>query len=136
MKCECAASGFCPRRNAHVPRHQWRQCQAGEVEHVDRVIASIQRRRQEAKKMEHLDALKLRIERRKQASARAKAWVMFFRTSEDSGLGDTVTRLLKACDNDSTKVDLRKRLRAITAECSCSRNKAIEKLNEQYPYTG
>lgn len=134
MKCECAASGFCPRRNAHVPASQWRKCQSGLVEQVDEVIEKLQASRRKIKKMQRLESLQQRIERRKLTSKRAKEWIMFFKKEPDTGLGDTISRILKTVENDRTKVELRKRLRAITSECSCSRTKAIARLNEQYPY--
>lgn len=134
MTCECEKHGFCPRRNAHVPRHQWKKCQSGLVEEVDIIIEKLEASRHKIKKRHKLEALKARIERRKLTSKRAKEWLMFFRSEEDTGLGDTAVRLLKLCEGNPTKVSLRKRIREIIAECSCSRSKALAKLNENFPY--
>lgn len=41
MKCECAASGWCERRKIHVNKVHWQACQAGQVERVDHVYATI-----------------------------------------------------------------------------------------------
>ncbi len=40
-QCQCAVHGFCTRRNAYVPRPQWRQCQAGQCTRVDKVISDL-----------------------------------------------------------------------------------------------
>lgn len=44
LTCQCASRGFCSRRNAYVPNYQWKQCQAGQVDHVDEVIERLQYR--------------------------------------------------------------------------------------------
>lgn len=79
-------------------------------------------------------AYQARVAKRLAARIRFLGWLMFFATSQDTGLGDTHIRLLRQCEGKSTKVDLRRILRQSLEGCACAREIAIEKLNEQYPY--
>jgi len=75
-----------------------------------------------------------RIERVKLAAdrtARLKDWIAFFRHPGEQGLGDTVKRLKSLAGKRAIKDDLRR----IERICGCETSVAIQKLNEQHPYS-
>ena len=78
--------------------------------------------------------LKSRIERRVSAKRRFVDWITLFKREQDTGVGDATVRLLKACDDNPTKVMLRKKLRELLEGCSCAREAAITRLNDQFPF--
>lgn len=138
MTCQCAQSGWCPRRNAHVPASQWRKCQAGHVEEVDVVIAAIKKKQElsQAKlseKEERMEKLKQRIIKRKAASDRLKGWIIGMRREGETGLGDTVSHLIDLCKEKGKKT-LKIKLNEFLTTCACSKHKAIARLNKEHPY--
>ena len=75
-----------------------------------------------------------RKERIKQSVARTQRlinWLTFFRHPEDRGVGDTAHRLNVPSYKSLDALALLKRL---LAQCSCSKEDAIAKLNKDYPY--
>lgn len=78
--------------------------------------------------------LKERIARRVGAKRRFVDWITLFKREQDTGVGDATVRLLKACDDNPTKVMLRKKLRELLEGCSCAREAAIARLNDQFPF--
>lgn len=53
------------------------------------------------------------------------------RLDSERGIADTAQRLLV---QESTSPDARELLERLLKQCSCSRQDAVERLNEQYPY--
>lgn len=138
MTCQCKEHGFCPRRNAYVPRPLWRQCQQGLCENVDRAVDAIERRKErtqrQQEKLARTEKLKARIEKRREKTSRLKGWITLFSTKEEEGMGDTVLRL-KNLAKDKGKKDLTDQLRGLLDGCSCAEKNAVKRLNSEHPYT-
>ena len=73
---------------------------------------------------------KQRIDQAAARTKRLKAWIAFFRTDGERGLGDTVQRLKSLAGKRAIKEDLRR----IERICGCETSVAIQRLNEQHPY--
>ena len=136
-ECQCQSHGFCPRRNAYVPRHQWRQCQAGRVEYVDMVISALQVKIEYADRKprklstEEKEQRRQRVIEATERKARLISWLKFFRIPEDRGIGDTVHRLmLRSCKSP----DAHKQLENLLKQCNCRRVDAVTKLNTEWSY--
>lgn len=134
-QCQCQSHGFCPRRNAYVPRHQWKQCQAGRVEYVDTVISALQEQVEYAAKKalsdEKKEERRKRVIEAKERQSRLISWLKFFRIPEDRGVGDTAHRLSK---QSRKATDVHRLLESLLKECSCRRTDAVTKLNTEWSY--
>jgi hypothetical protein len=75
-------------------------------------------------------ALKARIEQAVARDKRLHAWIIFFRTPAETGLGDTIKRLTAKAGQRAIKADLVR----LAKTCGCKAEDATKKLNEQYPY--
>ena len=60
-------------------------------------------------------------------------WLLSLRIDGETGLGDTITRMLKS---PKKIADARERMQGLLKRCSCSRSDAVKKLNQDYPYRG
>jgi hypothetical protein len=134
-ECQCKEHGFCPRRNAYVPRHQWKQCQEGRVEYVDAVISALQEKVEYAARKalsdEKKEERRKRVVEAKERKTRLISWLKFLRIPEDSGIGDTAHRLnMKSCKSP----DAHEQLESLLKQCSCRRIDAVTRLNTEYPY--
>jgi hypothetical protein len=78
---------------------------------------------------QHADR-KARIEQSVARNKRLRGWIAFFRTSGESGLGDTIKRLTALAGKRAIKADLER----LSKACGCKPEDATKKLNEQYPY--
>lgn len=130
--CSCPVAGFC---NRHLiqKNEQWHKlCQTNPNYRAawDSWTGPGQKRGEE---LSERDKRVLRIKEKAARVKRFVSWVKFFRKSEDKGLGDTLHRLSTLCGKNQR--DLKRMLKEELSVCACELTKAIEKLNEQHPYS-
>lgn len=131
--CECPLSGWC-NRHAMFKHEAWHglcQKNADYRRAWDNGDGPGQPRQEQPSERE---VRRLKVIKRTEETRRRKQWIAFFKIDSDTGLGDTAQRLLKACDGDTSKVELRKALRSMISACACGRKEAIKRLNSEMPY--
>ena len=125
LQCECKAKGHCTRRNAHVGKHQFEQCQAGRVEHVDRVIEALAKQRKPKKQQS--PSPKPKPIPRDQWPRWAKL-IARFSKPRDIGVGDTVQRIAEKFGGELFK----KWSKSLGVPCGCTERRNT--FNTKYPY--
>jgi len=104
--------------------------QCGGVIHIENGVCLVEGTGKTHELSERQLELKQRIDQAVARDKRLRAWIAFFRTPDETGLGDTIKRLTAKAGQRAIKADLER----LSKACGCKPEDATKKLNEQYPY--
>ena len=128
--CACPLAGYCDRHQCKKTSNLHKLCQQGGDywDAWERGTGPGQVPPQPAEKQL---ARRKRIEERVQRDQRMRGWVSLFRVLSDTGLGDTLVRLIPMA---AKKPLLKAELQQLQRQCGCRIEDATAELNKHYPY--
>lgn len=91
-------------------------------------------RQQDGSRREELNERRARVLERVRKTDRLLSWIVFFRIPGEQGAGDTALRLLNAGCRSKGCHSIRDELKALLKQFACDGRKAVDCVNERYPY--
>lgn len=133
--CSCPLAGWCSRHGLEKTEAFWKLCQTRDNYRKAWDESRLHGQKIGEKYAEREKRRKDLVEKVRERVARAKrldAWVSSFRKAGERGLGDTMYRLLIACQRRHR--DIRSALHERLTACACVIDKAVDKINQENPY--
>ena len=126
--CSCPAAGFCARHAIQKSDAHWQLCQT--KPHYRKAWDEHRLHGQSREHSEREDR-KLRIRQKTEENKRFREWCQSMKVSTDTGLGDTMLRLLNSCRKQSS---LKKRIPDYFRLHACRTRESVAVVNERYSY--
>lgn len=131
--CECPLAGYCQRHQVKKANGWHKLCQTKQAyfDAWENGTGPGQVRKPD----ETRELRRKKVEEATKRKARLIEWLRLFRLESEKGLGDTSDRLVKQKKKSPPWVpgDAHDAIRCLLKQCSCSRQDAVARLNEQYP---
>lgn len=133
LECTCITHGYCSRRDYHLAKIHFEQCQKGDVERLDILYDNLKNRPRAIvqETSQQVQERRIRVAEAKARNERLLVWIRSCQVPEDIGIGDTTLRLIIKAKQGS---DIYLQLHRLLKTCNCRLTDAVKYLNQLHPY--